>query len=146
MLRSLITALLLCLSISVFSQINVKGYVVGKEISEGKVPSTKMSLAGQYGHFEANTNGNGIIHTVRFKPQKSGSPTLFTKEDIQKFISSLKHYFRVDMKRESNGKNGVFKGSHNGCKFVVNYKHKQFNNGSYYHVDLVIYDAKLGSI
>lgn len=146
MKRSLFIFVLLILSTSVYSQINFKGYVIGKEIPQNKVSTTKMSFAGQYGHFEASENSNGVIHSIVFKPQKSGTPTLLTKTEVQKFINSLKHYFRVEMQRESQGKSGVFKGKHNNCNFVLNYNHQQFNNGSYYLIDLVIHNPKLGSI
>ncbi|NME69051.1 hypothetical protein [Flammeovirga aprica] len=105
-----------------------------------------MPFAGHYGHFEAKTNQEGVITSVSFQPQKSGTPTLLTKGEVQKFITSLKHYFRVDMKRESKGQSGVFKGKHNNCYFKVNYQHKQFSNGSYYHIDLFIYNPKYQSI
>ncbi|MBD0400545.1 hypothetical protein [Flammeovirga sp. EKP202] len=146
MFRSLICITFLLTSFTAFSQINFKGYVIGNDIPNNKVSSTKMAFAGHYGHFEANQNNQGLIHSITFKPEKSGTPTLMTKAEVQKFIAAIKHYFRVDMTREGQGKNGTFKGLHRDCHFIVNYTHQQFNYGSYYHINLIIHNPKLGTI
>ncbi|KXX66760.1 hypothetical protein [Flammeovirga sp. SJP92] len=145
MSRILISALFLFTSFTAFSQINFKGYVIGNALPENKINTTKMSFAGHYGHFEANQNSQGVIHSISFKPEKSGTPTLMTKAEVQKFIVSLKHYFRVEMTREGQGKNGLFKGVHKDCHFTVDYIHQQFNYGSFYHINLTIHNPKFGT-
>ncbi|NLR92088.1 MULTISPECIES: hypothetical protein [Flammeovirga] len=146
MLRSLIIVLLLLCSSSLYAQINFKGYVIGQALPSNKVSDTNLSFGGQYGHLISGKNDEGVIYSLSFVPEKSGTPKLLTKSEVQKFVTSLKHYFHVKLSREARGEDGTFTGVNNGCKFIVNYKHQQFNHGSFYHIDLVIYNPKLGAI
>ncbi|MBB3699390.1 hypothetical protein KMW28_25295 [Flammeovirga yaeyamensis] len=145
MKRSLFFLLLLVTSTS-FAQINLKGYVIGKPLSSDQHASTKISFGGVYGNLVTSRTNSGVVYGLTFNPEKGGTPKLMTQAEVQKFVSSLNHYFHVDLKRVSQGKDGVFKGSESGCQFVVNYTHKQFRNGLYYYIEMLIHNPKLGAL
>ncbi|OHX64140.1 hypothetical protein [Flammeovirga pacifica] len=145
MKRSLIFLLVL-LSTSLYAQINLKGYVIGKSLESNKHASSKISFGGQYGNLVTSRNNNDIIYGLTFNPEKGGSQKLLTKTEVTKFIQSLNHYFKVKMKHEANGKDGVFNGVANGCIFIVNYTHKQFPTGLHYYIEMLIYNPKLGAM
>ncbi|KXX70633.1 hypothetical protein [Flammeovirga sp. SJP92] len=79
MKRSFFILVLLLLSASTYSQINFNGYIIGEEVPLNKSSVAKMPFGGHYGHFEAQTNQEGIITGVTFQPQKSKTSRLLTK-------------------------------------------------------------------
>ncbi|ANQ51935.2 hypothetical protein MY04_4600 [Flammeovirga sp. MY04] len=145
MKRSLFLLLFLVTTAS-YAQINLKGYVIGKPLESNKHSSTKISFGGQYGNLTAARNNEDVVYSLIFSPEKGGNPKLLSQAEIQKFIQSLNHYFKVKLTRKADGKDGTFNGKANDCIFIVNYTHKQFQTGLHYYIEMLIYNPKLGTL